>query len=87
MRWGNREELVFRAAVRRREVPMIDHNLTEGPKARSVQQAARSWSVLDEETGVPIEASGRELSGLSREEADDIAAQLNAAYVDHFFLR
>jgi hypothetical protein len=40
--------------------------------------------VLDKERGVPIEAFGRELSGLSRKEADYIAAQLNAAYVDHF---
>jgi hypothetical protein len=69
--------------VRRGEVRMVRRRLTKGPKAASVQQTDRSWSVLDKETGRPVEASGGKLTGLSRKEADDIAAQLNAAYVDH----
>ncbi|QPB21149.1 DUF2607 family protein [Rhizobium sp. 007] len=62
---------------------MVRRRLTKGPKAASVQQIDRSWSVLDKETGLPVEASGCKLTGLSREEADDIAARLNAAYIDH----
>ena len=62
---------------------MVRRRLTTGPKAASVQQTDRSWSVLDKETGLPVEASGCKSTGLSRKEADDTAAKLNATYIDH----
>lgn len=62
---------------------MARRPLTKGPTAASLHQTDGSWSVSDNETGLAIEASGRKLSGLTRTDADAIAAQLNAAFIDH----
>lgn len=57
--------------------------LTKGPKAAALQQTDGSRSVFDTESSLLVEASGRKLTGLTREEAEDIAAQRNAAFIDH----
>lgn len=41
------------------------------------QERCGGWTVVDEVTGLPAASDGRDLSGLEREDARDIADVLN----------
>ncbi|TCL90316.1 hypothetical protein C8J38_10832 [Rhizobium sp. PP-WC-2G-219] len=41
------------------------------------QERSGGWTVIDEVTGLPAASDGRDLTGLEREDARDIAEVLN----------
>lgn len=47
------------------------------------QEPDGSFTVMDGETGVPAASDGQDLTGLSRQDARDIADMLNRELRDH----
>jgi hypothetical protein len=64
------------------EIPMTRHRPANTPRYAIRAQTDGMWSIIDLFTSLPAATNGKDLAGLEREDAEDIARELNRSLIE-----